>query len=126
MKVIICGGRKHPPFTSEQVQWLDSLHEAYHFSEVIEGGAYGADRHAREWAYKRKIATVTFWANWGMIPSYAAGPVRNTKMLAYLAWVSKESKEACGLVQFSGGKGTADMVSKAVIVGVRIYTWSET
>jgi hypothetical protein len=83
---------------------LTEMHKNEPFECVIEGGALGADRLAREWAEGMAIRVETFDADW-MAHGPAAGPMRNRRML--------EEGRPDMLVAFPGGAGTADMVRQA-------------
>lgn len=71
---------------------------------VIQGGANGADKAARDWAVKNGHVSLTFDAPWGHYGS-SAGPIRNGWMLQY----GKPDL----VLAFPGGLGTANMVSQA-------------
>ena len=103
MRVLVCGGRN---FSDGGLlyQALDDLHEEHKFTEVIEGGASGADEGARSWAKDRGVDVVTYWANWFKYGK-AAGPIRNEKMIS-------EGKPTL-VVAFEGGYGTAHMIATA-------------
>ena len=127
--VILCGGRDHPRFTERQRDWLDSLHAAHPFIEVITGGASGADEEGRDWARSRGVNCVTFWPNW-MKFGQRAGPERNARMLRYIMARSFHVKHdylALALViAFPGGRGTADMCRQAREAGVEVIAWPHT
>lgn len=108
MRVIICGGRDYA-FTAEDYAWLDGLRESLPITEVVHGGAPGADRWGGKWALKRKIPVVVFCAEWRTLGK-AAGPIRNDRMAKYA--------EAC--IAFPGGRGTADMIRRATERGLRV------
>jgi hypothetical protein len=108
--VLVCGGRDYP-FAQKVFEALDGVHGARHISLLIEGGAFGADRHGRGWAATEGIAFKTFHADWNA-HGRAAGPIRNRRMLA-------EGKPDL-VVAFPGGRGTADMVSAARAAGVEV------
>lgn len=79
-------------------------------AEVIHGGAWGADRLAKEWAIANRIKATEFLADWSAYgPS--AGPRRNQVMV--------DSKPDL-VVAFPGGKGTADAVAKARAAGIEV------
>jgi hypothetical protein len=99
MKTIIAGGR-HYELTSEDKAWLDTLP----ITEVVCGGANGADDGGRLWAKSKGIPVKFFIADWNK-HGKAAGPIRNQLMAEY----------ADAIVLFDGGKGTADMRRKAVM-----------
>lgn len=85
-KVIVCGDREY----SRQVMvdtWLDGLYATYGDElYIIEGGAKGADKCARNWCDK-KWGVQSFrhhWrcdANWLKYPKWEAGHIRNQQML---------------------------------------------
>ncbi len=99
MRTIIAGGRDYR-MTEEDFLWLDNLKPP--ISEVINGGARGADTGAFNYGWSRGIPVTTIvpdWKNFGC----NAGPRRNRQM-ALLA-------ERC--VLFPGGRGTASMEEEA-------------
>ena len=110
MRVLVCGGRD---YSDAQREWavLDKLHAESGIDVIIEGGANGADKHARTWALLNRLALETFEADWENQGSFA-GPMRNTRMLA-------EGKPDL-VVAFPGRRGTADMVRKARKAGVQV------
>jgi hypothetical protein len=79
---------------------------------IIQGGARGADEHARTWAKDRGIPVETYAADWKQY-GRAAGPIRNGVMLA-------ESRPD-GVVAFPGGSGTADCVRQAKALGLKVW-----
>lgn len=112
MKVIICGGRTYR-FTTEDRRWLDLLHTSLPITEVVTGGAAGADCDAHNWAIMRKLPRKEFRAQWETL-GRAAGPIRNAEMLNYI--------EPLGaVIVFPGGTGTADMIHKAEKRGIPVY-----
>ena len=78
---------------------------------VIHGGAKGADAMAEEWAARCGTEFLIFYADWTK-HGRAAGPIRNQKML-------EEGKPQM-VIAFPGGRGTADMVSRARKAGVDV------
>lgn len=108
MKAIICGGRNYR-FTPEDHLWLDGLAHTLPITEVVQGGASGADREAKYWAIDRGIKTTEFRANWNF-HGKAAGPMRNAEMARY--------GEIC--IAFPGGRGAADMIRQAKERGLRV------
>ena len=115
MKVLVCGGRDYP---AEAVwQYLEHCAPAElgaRITVLLHGGATGADQAAAEWA-KRSAAegvkAVAYPANWRRFGK-RAGPLRNQRML------DEGRPEA--VIAFAGGRGTADMVSRAEAGGVRV------
>lgn len=110
MRVLICGGREF-----QDVTWLwsvmDGLHAQSPISEVIAGGAKGADTLGAEWAADRGIPCRVVMADWNT-HGRAAGPIRNQRML-------DEGRPEL-VVAFPGGRGTADMVRRAREAGVAV------
>lgn len=62
MKFIICGGRDYAD-RDRLTQVLDGVHKKCTIHAIIEGGATGADRLAREWALEKGIQVFTAIAN---------------------------------------------------------------
>jgi hypothetical protein len=103
MHVLVCGGRDYDDVVAV-FHVLDQLHELHHINCIIEGGARGADRIAKDWARKNRIENLTYYADWTRYGK-SAGAIRNQKMLV-------EGRPEV-VVAFPGGRGTADMVSRA-------------
>ena len=110
MRVLVCGGRDYTD-RDKLFAELDSLHNAHHFTYLIEGGARGADRLAYAWAVSRSIQGMEYTAEWGRYGP-AAGPIRNQRMID----VGKPDL----VVAFPGGSGTADMVQRAKDAGITV------
>lgn len=110
MRVLVCGGRDFND-TEKLHRELDRLHAEHKFTFVIEGGARGADRHAKVWAVSRGLPGREYRAEWDKY-GLAAGPLRNQRMLQF----GKPDL----VVAFPGHGGTADMVERAVLAGVRV------
>lgn len=108
MRVLVCGGRDYT--NGRRLRFfLDMLEEP--ISVLIEGGARGADRLAKEWAEDRQVPVETYPADWDR-HGRSAGYIRNQQML-------KEGKPDL-VVAFPGGRGTANMVALAQKAGVRV------
>lgn len=111
MKVLVCGGRAFNDALTLG-SWLGGIHKNNGpITELIEGGAPGADFMARKFAEWMGIPVRTFEAEWD-IHGKAAGPIRNKRML-------DEGKPDL-VVAFEGGKGTANMLKQATAAGVKI------
>lgn len=115
MKVLVCGGRH---FSDFKTVWrvLTDLNGRASISTVVSGGCSGADTFAKDWADAGQIRAEIYRADWALGP--AAGPIRNQQML-------DEGKPEL-VVAFSGGRGTADMVRRARVAGVRVLEFTET
>jgi len=109
MKLIIAGGRNYR-FTDEDWDSLEALHKVTPITEVVCGGAEGADEYGRQWAILNDIPVKMFPANWDQ-HGKSAGPIRNREMAEY----------ADAVVLFPGGKGTQSMCENAVKHGLSIY-----
>ena len=104
MTVLVCGGRT---FHDRNRLWraLDALGP----STVVHGGARGADRLAGAWARSRGVVERVYPARWNE-EGKAAGVLRNQRML--------DSERIDEVLACPGGRGTADMVSRAMRAGV--------
>lgn len=110
MRVLVCGGR-HYRNAAFVFLTLDRLHRERQFSELMQGGARGADSLARDWALtKSEIVRFQCKADWDKYGN-AAGAIRNKRMLEW---------HPALVVAFPGGKGTADMVRQARAAGVEV------
>lgn len=103
---VIAGGRKYQ-LTDRDEAFLDKLP----ISEVVCGGATGADMGGYRWAKKRGIPVKMFQADWGR-HGKSAGPIRNREMARY-------AKMA---VLFPGGRGTENMRKEALDAGITVYS----
>lgn len=124
MNIIITGGRHH----AERAlvwDWLDQLYECmvidgvgdYNTSPltIVQGGATGVDKHAREWCMTRGV-------NFKNYPypkqlGKAGGPIRNREM------AMKEKPEF--VVSFTGGRGTRSMCRIARELGIPVIVAEE-
>lgn len=106
MKVIICGGRNHPPFRADwEIAYLDYLRDRLGITHVLHGDARGADFEGKQWALARDIPQMACPAAWGIYGTQA-GPIRNKAMLAMLA-------PDDAVISFPGGRGTHNMLRMA-------------
>lgn len=111
MRVLVCGGRHYSNHAAVE-HALTVLHARRGITLLIEGGATGADRLAREWAKKRGVPFETEEADWTKYGD-AAGPIRNALMLS--KW------KPDGVVAFPGDRGTRDMIRKAEAAGLKVW-----
>lgn len=106
LRVLVCGGRT---FDDRHAVWnaLDTLQDQYplHNVTIIEGGANGADRWAREWAQAYGLPVETYEADWNHFGK-AAGILRNQSMID----VGRPNV----VIAMPGGRGTNDMVRRAL------------
>jgi len=97
--VLVCGGRYYNNYPVVE-WWLNDIGP----SKIIQGGANGADKLARKWAWDNKVDCTTFHPDWERFGRHA-GPIRNLQML-------KEGSPDMVLA-LPGGKGTEHMVRSA-------------
>lgn len=112
MKLIIAGGRDYC-FGVHDHRFLEDLLPAV--TEVVSGGAPGADACGERWAKHYGIPVRIFeaaWDRWGN----AAGPRRNAEMARHVGPAPDGA-----VVLFPGGRGTNSMYNEAVKVGCKIY-----
>lgn len=119
IRVIVTGGRFYGEEFDRERQYRQLwLRERDHVNEtlnellrlygedllIVQGGAKGADRAARDWALRLDgPRPITFAADWRGL-GRAAGPIRNGEMVAAGADL---------VVAFPGNSGTADCVRQA-------------
>lgn len=108
MKVLVCGGRDYGDRERVYAE-LDKLRPS--MSGLISGGAKGADTLAWDWGWKASFHCERFMADWKK-HGKAAGPIRNQAML--------EQGKPDLVLAFGGGRGTADMISRARKAGIEV------
>lgn len=109
MKVIIAGGRDF----NDYLLLLQAVVKAdFDITEVVSGGAKGADALGELFAHDMDIALSCFPANWDK-HGRAAGPIRNGEMAQY----------ADALIAMWDGtsSGTRNMINQAKDRGLRVY-----
>ena len=110
LRVLVCGGRN---FHDQEHVWttLSELTAKQPIGFLIHGAATGADRLAQAWALSHFIPDREFDANW---PKHGgtAGAIRNQHMI-------DEGKPDVVLA-FPGGPGTADLIQRAKLHGVKV------
>lgn len=111
MKVIVAGGRDFDDYELVKMI-LDSRKEK--ITEVVSGCAPGADTLGEKWAEDNGIPVKRFPATWQPArlkgkTDYSAGKKRNEEMAVY----------ADALVAFPGGRGTKDMITRAITHGLK-------
>ncbi len=111
VRIIVCGGRDYAD-RKRVFEVLDHILLTRGIAEVIQGECpTGADRWAREWALNRDVKLTRCRAEWEK-HGKRAGPIRNRHMLTL---------KPDGVVAFSGGRGTLDMITAAQEAGVPVY-----
>jgi hypothetical protein len=111
MIVLVTGGRDYrAAYTVAQA--LDTIHAETPISLLVHGAARGLDMLAHAWGERvlgwEKVRP--FPADWER-DGRLAGPIRNSQMLRCAR------PDLC--VKFRGHSGTADMLRKAKLAGVR-------
>ena len=106
MKLIIAGGRTYKLTPYDYIR-LDRIRGV---TEVISGGASGADTCGELWAQASKIPVKRFVADWDGFGK-RAGMLRNRQMAEY----------ADAVVLFPGGRGTDNMFDVAKELGLKIF-----
>lgn len=110
MRIIVCGGRNYKD-RKHVFATLDKLNKVEIITEVIDGGATGADWLASQWSMAHGVKNTRVYAEWDLLGK-KAGPLRNQQMLDLKPDV---------VVAFPGGTGTAHMVRIAKEAAVRVY-----
>ncbi|WP_160051218.1 DUF2493 domain-containing protein [Nocardiopsis sp. FR26] len=112
-RVIVTGGRDYTD-QNTVARTLQSLYLAPlspgNPPTLVHGGAPGADRLAAKYAHAHYWPVHEFPANWRR-HGPAAGPIRNQQM-------ADAGADLC--IAFPGGRGTADMVSRAKAAGIPV------
>lgn len=111
MKLIIAGGRNYS-MTDYDRSKLDGLHAESPITEVVSGGATGADAGGERWAESHGIPIKIFLPDW-KAHGKSAGPMRNREMARY----------ADAAVLFPGGAGTNSMRLEAHLAAILIFDW---
>lgn len=114
LRVLVCGGRDFAD--REAVSRALMPYRCQPITEpsehiIIHGGAPGADTLVDEWADVFGVRKRVFLADWQK-HGKAAGPIRNQRMI-------DEGKPDL-VVAFPGGRGTADMISRARKAGIEV------
>jgi len=119
MKIIVCGSRDYKA-AQIMFDYLDAFSAKYGVTDLIEGGARGADRCAWTWAVTREVDVHEYPAAWD-IYGKAAGGRRNQQMInqnpdAVIAFFSNPEKPSLG---------TLDCIARAKAAGIKVYLASE-
>jgi hypothetical protein len=108
---LICGGRDF----ADDAMFDNAMRDLMHIRggcprKIVHGGAKGADTMAGEFGHRMSVACFAVLPDWQR--GKMAGPLRNQKML--------DEYKPNLVVAFPGGRGTADMVSRARKAGVDV------
>jgi YspA, cpYpsA-related SLOG family len=110
MRVIVCGSYDVP---TPAFVWreLDRLHTELGFTALMQSGAAGVDRCARDWAAMHSevecFVCQAMWHRYGA----AAASKRNARMLEWKPDL---------VIAFSNGSGATDLVKQATTAGVEV------
>jgi hypothetical protein len=113
VKIVVTGGRDFDDIECVH-RTLGALNTLNPITLLAHGGAIGADSLCATWAHHHGVATAEYPvrpADWTLYGK-AAGPRRNRAML--------EAVMPRVVVVFPGGRGTADCVRRAKIMGLGI------
>lgn len=113
MKCIIAGGRDYSVKNSDWDLVKDIVRH-YKITEIVSGGASGADYFGECFAKKYGLELKKFNANWEKYGK-KAGPIRNRSMANYTDYA----------ILFPGGNGTESMIKEMKIHNKKII-WDET
>jgi hypothetical protein len=117
VRLLVCGGRDYDDRDHIWNTLCDIDAKRGPIEVVIHGAATGADSEAMIWAQTERtngriIKHAPFVADW-YTHGKAAGPIRNQRMI-------DEGKPDL-VVAFPGGRGTADMVSRAKTSNIEVF-----
>ena len=114
MRLLVCGGRDY----SNKKKVEDVLFEYDKDIDVlIQGGARGADKLAREWCDVNGVPCLTMHAAWAKY-NKSAGSIRNHWMLEYAGPITL-------VLAFPGGNGTRHMIQTATLAGIPVIIINE-
>lgn len=111
MRVLVCGGRKYGD-REHVFSVLNAVRNYYGQICIVEGGATGADRLARDWAVATGTPLIEIPANWSFYGN-AAGGMRN-------GWMIEFMKPEI-ILAFPGGSGTANMKRQGVAANIPVF-----
>ena len=113
MKVIIAGGRNFNNYVVLK-DFCDTCLKWFNVSEIVSGGAAGADKLGEQYAKENKYPVKIFKAQWDEYGK-GAGPIRNHIMADY----------ADTLIAFWDGKskGTKNMIDEAKKQKLQVFIY---
>lgn len=83
MELLVAGSRNYYDY-EEFSDIMNFIHKKYNITEIVSGGAHGADSLAERWSKKNDISIKIFKADWNMYGK-SAGFIRNTEMHNYFS-----------------------------------------
>lgn len=108
--VLVCGGRDYGKTDAELEAMRERISRLKSWTVVIHGDASGADKTAAGCARYLGMHVAAVPALWEHYDK-AAGPRRNAAMLALKPEL---------VIAFRGGRGTANCISQAEKLGIRV------
>lgn len=112
LKIVIAGPRDFYDYDLVASSLVNILPKDRSKIQIVEGGATGVDRIARDFAIANKIEYKEFQADWSL--GRKAGPIRNEQMARY----------ADMLIAFDAHtRGTASMIRYATKEGLKVTTF---
>ena len=113
MRLIIAGDRRFRDY-EKLCSVMNELYAAGHWpTEIISGGAKGADTLGERWAEEHHVHMLKFPANWDKFGK-GAGHIRNKQMADYVA---ARGDGALLAFRAEGSKGTQNMIDTATKTG---------
>jgi len=125
MKVIIAGGREFKDYNKLKKAIEQSK---FDITEVVSGGARGADSLGEQWASENNIPIKRFPAEWNNLKQAGAIVKTNQWKRKYNANAGFFRNEqmanyADGLIAVEGGNGTADMIKRSKKHKLQIHSY---
>lgn len=118
MRILVCGGRNYSNYelVSRTLKEYGRSINGFRDLVIVHGGASGADDLADEWAATNHVPVLVFKADWTSFGK-SAGPIRNQKMM--------QTAKPDLVLAFPGGRGTADMTTRAKAAGIEVIEIKE-
>ena len=110
MKVLVSGGRTYSNYRVVK-HTLDNIDKQSLITNLIHGGAKGADSLGDRWAKENNVDIKVYKPDWNKYGK-AAGVLRNQEML--------DIEHPDIVVSFPGGNGTMDMRRRANQMGIKL------
>ena len=114
MKLIIAGSRTG--IRSWHVDnFIRHVFDGWKITEIVSGGAKGADTLGETWAKNHNIPVTQFIPDWDTHGKFA-GIKRNIDMAAYA--------DACVVFWNGESRGSKSMITEALAYGIKLYVWT--
>lgn len=112
MRVLVCGSRDYIN-EGRLFAVLDTFHSIHPITQIIEGGARGADYLSKRWAMARGIPYHEVDADWNT-HGKRAGPIRNQRM------IDMYHPEHAVAFPLSQSRGTWDMINRCNVHNIPV------